>query len=311
MSQAPPAVEVRVPATTANLGPGFDALGMALGLYDVIWMAPAERPTVRASGLQGAEIPLGEANLVVRAAQAVAAAAGRRLPGPFVRLELSIPIGRGLGSSAAAAVGGAVAANALLGCPLDEEALLQVAAGLEGHPDNAAPALLGGVCAACLDGHGKVRVVRLDPPRGLVAVAAIPERPVLTAEARRALPSHVPLADAVANIQRVALLVAGLARGRLDVLGEATQDRLHQPYRAHLVPGLYGALEAARRAGAYAAFLSGSGPTVLALVADGPPSLAEAVGSAMGQALAEAGTQAAIALLQLDRTGATWRPGRT
>ena len=258
---------VRVPATTANLGPGFDALGLALGWHEVAHLAlTGTGLEVRVTGPGAQDVPCGEDNLVVRGARAVLAATAAPERGLAVALELRVPVGRGLGSSAAAVAAGVVGTNALLGSPLPPEALVELAASVEGHPDNVAPAILGGLCAACTLATGRVLTVRLEPPPGLAAVVAIPAQPLATALARQALPATVPFADAVANVQRACLLVAALAAGRLDALGEATADRLHQPYRAHLVPGLQACLDGAAAAGALGAFLSGAGPSVLALV---------------------------------------------
>ena len=259
-------VRASAPATTANLGPGFDTLGLALGWTQTAWCALVSEGVevaVRGPGAEG--VPRGEGNLIARAAMAVCAHAGVGRCGFRVRLDLELPIGRGLGSSAAAVALGLVAANALLGRPLATERLLEIGTAIEGHPDNLAPALYGGLCAACQD-DGRVWSVRLDPPDGLCALVAIPDRPLATANARAVLPRQVSFADAVANVQRTGLLVAALAAGRFDALAVATQDRLHQRYRAALIPGLEACLRALPTAGARGAFLSGAGPTVLALV---------------------------------------------
>ena len=176
-----------------------------------------------------------------------------------------IPLARGLGSSAAAAVAGVVAGNALLGDPLDRAAMLRVATDVEGHPDNAAAALLGGfvVSAATADG---VEAIRFDVPRDLRAVLFIPERRLSTDAMRRALPATVPMADAVANLAAVGIGVAGLAAGRTDLLARLTVDRLHEPYRAEVYPELPALVDAAREAGALGACLSGAGSTILAFV---------------------------------------------
>ncbi len=259
-------VRASAPATTANLGPGFDTLGLALDWAQTAWCAFAPRGVevvVRGRGAQA--VPRDDDNLIARAAMAVCAQAGVGPRGFRVHLDLELPIGRGLGSSAAAVALGLVAANELLGRPLAPGRLLDVGTAIEGHPDNLAPALFGGLCAACQDG-GRVWSVRLPPPAGVCALLAIPDRPLPTAEARAVLPRQVVFADAVANVQRTGLLVAALVAGRLDALAVATQDRLHQPYRAALIPGLEACLRALPAAGAHGAFLSGAGPTVLALV---------------------------------------------
>jgi homoserine kinase len=201
-----------------------------------------------------------------------------------------------LGSSAAAIVGGAVAANALLGRPLDQQALLDLATEMEGHPDNVAPALLGGL-VVCTRTPAGVRWMRLAAPP-LQVVLAVPDYPVSTEEARRRLPARVPFPDAVFNVTRAALLVAALIGGRPDLLDEATQDRLHQPYREHLIPGLQDVFSAARRAGAYGVALSGSGPAVLAF------GDAAEIGPAMAQAFEAAGSASRILRAEFDTAGA-------
>ncbi|HSB82814.1 MAG TPA: homoserine kinase, partial [Candidatus Methylomirabilis sp.] len=260
-------VRVRVPASTANLGPGFDALGMALGLYNEIEVE------ITGIGLSlevegdGAERlqALGTQNLVARAVAGTLEKLGRQADGLRVRMLNHIPLSRGLGSSAAAVMGGVAAAVALAGASLDPDVVLDFALPLEGHPDNITPALLGGLTVATVV-SGRVRCVKLPVPEGLSAVAVIPQFHLSTAKARRALPPTVPRADAIFNVGRVALLLAAMQTGRLELLREATQDRLHQPYRAPLVPGMDEVLAEGESAGALACFLSGAGPTLLALV---------------------------------------------
>ncbi|HEX9244790.1 MAG TPA: homoserine kinase [bacterium] len=293
-------IRVRVPATSANLGPGFDALGLALRLYNTLTLEPADHPEIEIEGEGAGTLPRDAAHLAYQAALAVAAraegggAAGARA---FrLRQQNQIPLASGLGSSAAAIVGGAVAANALLGAPLGRQALLDLAAEMEGHPDNVAPALFGGlvVCARTATG---VRWIRLAPPP-LNVVLAVPDYHVSTDEARRRLPARVPFPDAVFNVTRATLLVAALTGGRPDLLDEATQDRLHQPYRETLVPGMMEVFAAARRAGAYGVALSGSGPTVLAF-GDAPE-----IGPAMAQAFGAAGAACRILHAEFDTEGA-------
>ncbi|HVB11425.1 MAG TPA: homoserine kinase [Bacillota bacterium] len=297
---APPAVVVSVPATSANLGPGFDTLGLALELRDRMELVPgAASPRIWSSR----PLPGGDGNLALRAARRVCEEVGAE-PSFLLRLHLQIPVGRGLGSSAAAIVGGLMAANAWLGSQLGLEQLLDLATEIEGHPDNVAPALMGGLCVACR-GEDGVTAVRLQPPRGLVAALAIPDRSLPTAAARRVLPARVPFADAVFNVQRAALLVAALSTGRTDVLAEATRDRLHQPHRLPLLPGLAPAIEAARTAGAAGAFLSGAGPAVLALCA---PEQAAVVAQAMASAMEAAGQTAQPRVLSLAAAGARIEP---
>ncbi|REK53005.1 MAG: homoserine kinase [Thermobacillus sp.] len=260
-------VLAKVPASTANLGPGFDALGMALSLYSWIEMAEADDGKARLElfGKELAGLPAGRDNLIYKAAQLVYAEAGVPMPELHIAAYTDIPLARGLGSSAAAIVGGLAAANALIGSPLPKTRLLEIASDLEGHPDNVGACLFGGIVAASWDGN-RAKHVRLDPPPNLEVLVAIPSFRLPTERARHALPDSYSRGDAVFNIGRSSLLVAALAAGRLDLLGFAMQDRLHQPYRAALIPGMSKILAEAPEHGALGAALSGAGPTMLAFV---------------------------------------------
>jgi len=289
-----------VPATTANLGPAFDVLGLALTLHNEVELEPGEATTVGVRGEGEGTLPSSAANLVARAAGGVARAAG--VPRQFViRCRNRIPLRRGLGSSAAAIVGGAVAANEALGRPLSTGALLDLAWKMEGHPDNVAAALLGGAVLVDVS-SGSVTWTRLVPRWDLEVVVAVPEFSVATEEARAALPAAVPLRDAVANLARTARLVAAFATGQAEMLRGAFDDALHQPYRSALVPGMQAVIRAAGEAGAYGAALSGSGPTIVALAPSGGGG---SVGRAMVEAFATAGKTAVARVLQIDASGAT------
>ncbi|HEV8662121.1 MAG TPA: homoserine kinase [Candidatus Methylomirabilis sp.] len=295
-------VTVRVPASTANLGPGFDSLGLALTLYNTASLAIRQdgevRITVEGQG-RGRLDREGKGSLVARAAVAAFRYLGAEPPGLDIALQNEIPLRRGLGSSGTAILSGIAGAAALQGRTLAAEETLRLALPFEGHPDNLAPSLLGGLVASGLaDGH--VLAVRVPLRAPLKAVAVIPDRELPTAEARRVLPGQVPREDAVFNVTRTALLVAALATGQYACLPEASRDRLHQPYRASLLPGLEEVCEAARKAGALAAFLSGAGSTVLALVAEG----GEGVGEAMRRLWRDRfGVTARICLLEVDTEG--------
>ena len=294
-------VRVRVPASTANLGAGFDALGMALGLYNEVEVEVAGRGLSLEITGEGAERlqALGERNLVSRTVSQTLRHLGVAAEGLRIRMLNRIPLSRGLGSSSAAVMGGVAAAAALAGATIEPEPMLDLALPYEGHPDNITPALLGGLTVATLV-HGQVRCVKLPVPPDLQAVAVIPEFHLSTALARKALPPTVPRADAVFNVGRVALFLAAMQSGRLDLLREAARDRLHQPYRAPLVPGMSDVLEEGERAGALACFLSGAGPTLLALVCgDG-----EAIGARMAACWKErAGVTARVLALPIERDG--------
>jgi homoserine kinase len=293
-------ITIRVPASTANLGSGFDVLGLALGLYNTVEMETTSRGVEVTVEGEGAERLQGEGkrSLVVRAAEAAFAHLGVTPPGLKVHLRNEIPLKRGLGSSGTACLGGIIGAAELTGRPLSPQEILKLALPLEGHPDNITPSLVGGLTASCLS-EGEVRYVRIPLPEAITVVAVIPEQQLSTAEARRALPRQVPFADAVHNVSRVALLVGAMVAGDLSLLDEATRDRLHQPYRAKLLPGMEEVLEVARRGGALAAFLSGAGSTVVALVNQG----AETVGAEMAEAWARIGLRAEVKVLAIDREG--------
>lgn len=274
-------VRVSVPASVANLGPGFDTLGLALDLFNVVEVETGGGDVRVDMVGEARHLPLAD-NLVLRAIRHAFAAAGSALPPLSLRLTNRIPAGCGMGSSAAAIVAGVVVANSLLGEPWPPEGLLALATELEGHPDNVAPALWGGLVVSCLSPEG-VRWVRLEAPSELQAVLVIPEIEVPTREARRVLPETVPFRDAVFNVGRVALLVAALSGRRYDLLREAMRDRLHQPYRAPLVPGLEDGLRAAERAGALGAALSGAGPGLLAFAVGDYRPIVEAVQAALAR----------------------------
>lgn len=280
-------VRVRVPATSANLGPGFDALGLALALHDELEVHVLGAPGVRVDveGEGAGVVPDDERHLVVRALRTALDAVGAPQPGLHLVCRNRVPHGRGLGSSAAAVVAGLLAARALLAEPdaLDDDAVLALATQIEGHPDNAAPALLGGLTLAWTDA-GDVRAVRLPVHPDVVPVVAVPAQHLSTAKARGVLPSHVPHADAAAQAARAALLVEALGR-RPDLLLPATRDLLHQDHRRPVMPRSLALVDALRDAGV-AAVVSGAGPTVLALArrtgpgaTDADAALAQAVGA--------------------------------
>src|SRR6267142_54141 len=291
-------IEVRVPATSANLGPGFDVLGLALGLYNDIAYEEAEGVVVAIEGEGAGRLASGSDNVVARAAHMVYEAAGRRFPGATIRCVNRIPPARGLGSSAAAWVGGLVAANAWLGSPLQRDALLALACRAEGHPDNVAAALLGGLTVSCVSGESVV-ALSLPVPADLLWVVLVPETESSTHEARAVLAETVTRADAVFNLQRMGLLLAALASGRVDVLGVAMDDRLHQPQRRALFPWMDAVCRAALEAGALGCVLSGAGPSMLAAVCGAT----QPVARAMEQALTPVGVADSALPPPADTTG--------
>jgi homoserine kinase len=256
-------VRVRVPASSANLGPGFDAFGLALTLYDELSVtAGGSGIRVEVVGEAADEVPRDESHLVVRALRAGLESLGAELHDFTLRCQNRIPHARGLGSSSAAIVGGIAAAYGLTGTQLDRARVLELAHEIEGHPDNVAACALGGFTVAWVDGESG-RAVRLDPVPGLSAVAYVPATPLSTEVARDLLPADVPHGDAAANAGRAALLVAALT-GRPDLLLTATEDRLHQAYRASAMPETLALVHKLRGSG-QPAIVSGAGPTVLVL----------------------------------------------
>ena len=288
------AVTVSVPATSANLGPGFDCLGLALDLRNEITFAASEAAgdstayTVTATGVDAEKVPLDRGNLAIVAAETVFRLAGRRPAAVDLRLNNCIPVGSGLGSSSSAIIGGLAAANALAGGDLTTGQLLQIAVEMEGHPDNVAPAMLGGLVLGVLpdaaDGPGELIVRRWEPPPW-TAVVVLPDFHLLTSEARAALPDTVGRGDVIFNASRLALLLHTLTTGDLDLLPVAMRDRLHQPHRLKIIPGAAEAYRAAYEAGAAGVALSGAGPSLIAFT----PSEGSVIGQAMSEAFAAAG----------------------
>ncbi|MFZ5597353.1 MAG: homoserine kinase [Bacillota bacterium] len=261
-------VRVQVPATTANLGPGFDCLGMALQLHNAVEMSIVSSGLViEIQGEGSSDLPRNEDNLVYQAALRVFGQTGNHPPGLKIKLSNNIPVARGLGSSTAAIVGGMVAANMLSGAGLGHREIINLAYGMEGHPDNIAAAVLGGVVVA-LQVEGDIKFQKITPPRSLRAVVAVPDYTLSTRISRDILPSQVPLGDAVFNLGRIALLIASLYTGDLNQFSLAMEDRLHQPYRTALIPGMKKVFAAARLAGAKGISLSGSGPSIIAYTDD-------------------------------------------
>ncbi len=295
-------ITVRLPATTANLGPGFDCFGLALALYNQIEFRPADRWTISIEGEGAEHLENTQENLVWRAACRLWHEVGAAVPeGMAVHLVNRIPLGRGLGSSAAAIVGGLVAANAWAGSPFDQQRLLELATEMEGHPDNVAPALLGGLVTSVMT-DSRVISASLPLNADIRFGVCIPEFVLPTALARRSLPSTIPHRDAVFNVGRAALMMAALTQDRPDLLSAASQDRLHQPYRARLIPGFTDVSREAMEAGALAVMISGAGPTILTMLRSHDDG--QAVGEGMCAGFARADVRAHFMVLEPDFNGA-------
>jgi homoserine kinase len=286
------------------MGPGFDVLGLAYTLYNDFRVRPTEGPLRIRVNDAGADLPTDESNLFYRAFAALCRESGRTPPPLDIRMCIRIPAGRGLGSSATAVVGGLLAADHLLGLGLSPGELLPRAVALEhgGHPDNVAPALLGGLVVNTFEGS-RLHSVRVPFPEAIKAVMYMPDFAMDTIQGRALMPAAYAKADVVFNTSRVALLLAALSTGQFALLGTAMEDRMHQPYRAQLFPALPDLLAAARAGGAYGACLSGGGSTVLALAAPGPAS--HAVAAALCRAAERAGLTGEAQILDIDRAGAT------
>ncbi|MDE3076656.1 MAG: homoserine kinase, partial [Chloroflexota bacterium] len=290
-------VTVRVPATSANLGPGFDCLGLALDLYlEIRCRTTAAGLAVRvrqaepaaAGPLGAAGISTGPDNPIYQAIRRVYEAANEPCPGIELDIDNGIPLSRGLGSSAAAIAAGLMAANSLLGGGFDRRRLLSIGLPLEGHPDNLAPALFGGLTVSAVV-DGRVLTVPVEIKSWIGVALFVPDVAMSTSEARAVLPEKVPRGDAVFNVSRAALLVAALAGGDSGVLRWAMEDRLHQPYRARLFPALPRLIAAALEAGAAGAAMSGAGSSVIAFCTGEAQTVADAMGEAAAR-LGVAGT---------------------
>src|SRR5689334_18386738 len=253
---------VRVPASSANLGPGFDTLGLALSVYLTCRFRSSDALAIRVSGRDCARISTGSDNLIWRTALTVAE--NHRLTMPPIELEIQndIPLSRGLGSSAAALTAGVVIADQLLGLGWKPPRVLDEAARLEGHPDNVAACVLGSIVASAIDSGGVARAVRLDLPERFGVAVVVPDFDLPTSKARSVLPDTYSKQDTVFNVQRSALLIAALTTGTTSAFPAALEDRFHQPYRAALVPGLDEILKL-RAPGLLGCALSGAGPSVV------------------------------------------------
>ena len=297
-------ITVTVPATTANLGPGFDCIGAALTLYNQFAFSRLEvgKLSIIVTGIEAAKVKTDENNLLYQAFLRLYQHIKQTPPAVAIEIELGVPLARGLGSSATAIVGGLVGANQLAGTPLSQAEVMNLAIAMEGHPDNVVPALLGGCRLAASSVSSQWQISDLSYQEHIIPVVAIPDFELSTSEARRVLPTQVGRADAIFNTAHLGLLLRGLATGNGEWIGTALQDRLHQPYRQGLISGYEAVQNAALAAGAYGMVISGAGPTLLALT---ETAKATAVATAMQAAWQQQGINAEVRSLAIDTQGAT------
>jgi homoserine kinase len=297
--------EVSVPATTANIGSGFDCLGAALSLHNIFeFSLSTDCLTITASGEGADKVERDETNLVYRAIAKFYQHIDRPIPAIAFHTNTAIPLSRGLGSSATAIVGGLFGANLLAGSPLDRNALLDIAIAMEGHPDNVAPALLGGCQLIASNQAGGWEFCDLQWHESIGLAVAIPDFELSTAKAREVLPKQFAMQDAVFNASHLALLTHGIQTGNASWLKAGLQDRLHQPYRQSLITGMADVQASAIAAGAYGMVISGAGPTLLSLA---PMATIESVAQAMQQAWLAIGVNAVTKCLAIAKDGTTFK----
>ncbi|HAN44469.1 MAG TPA: homoserine kinase [Ruminococcaceae bacterium] len=258
-------IKIRIPATSANIGSGFDSLGLAVNMYNYVYME--ESDSLEISSKDGTIIPTNESNLIYKTAKYLFEECGR----PFKSLKIeqinNVPIARGLGSSSTCIIGGLVGANELMGCPLSKDELINLAAAMEGHPDNSTPAMIGGLVTAVLD-NKKVYYVKQEIDSALKFAAIVPDFELKTSDARRVLPQQIAHKDGVFNLSRAALMSVSLYSGNYNNLRVAADDRLHQPYRLSLINKAEQVFDICYKNSAYAVYISGAGSTLMAIVDD-------------------------------------------
>jgi homoserine kinase len=296
-------ITVRVPATSANLGPGFDCLGLALDLWNETLITLAIEFSVQVNGEGMERLSAGENNLIIRSAQTLAERVGKRLPPFHLDCTNHIPLSSGLGSSAAAKLTGLLGANALLGNPLLREEIIDLATEMEGHPDNVASAMLGGLVVSTVE-HERVFAHKIDVgfnnDSPIHITVALPDFHLSTQQARAALPDYVTTRAAVHNISHALMVAEAFRNGDLELLAKAMTDTMHQPYRLPLIPAGGEAMHAAKAAGASATAISGAGPSIIAFSAKRDP----AIGEAMVHAFEGAGYAARTFQLKMSLHGA-------
>lgn len=295
-------VRVIVPASTTNLGPGFDVLGMALNLYNVfeVGINKSKKTEIEIEGEGSDILPRDESNLVYECAKKVFDKIGEKTPPLSIKIINNIPLARGLGSSGTAIIGGLMSANTLSGEQLTEQEILNLATEIDGHPDNVSASMLGGVVISAQTNNG-IAYMKLNLPKKLTVVAVVPDFHIITTEARELLPKTVDIQTAVFNISRASLLVAGLATGDFKLLDISMQDKLHQPYRAKLIPGIYDVFESAKAVTENVAVtISGAGSTISAFCYDTD---ACAIGESMCKAFMKHNVKSYPLILDIDQEG--------
>jgi homoserine kinase len=296
-------ITIRVPATSANLGPGFDCLGLALDLWNETIITLAIEYSVQVNGEGRERLSPGENNLIIRSAQTLAERVGKRLPPFHLDCSNHIPLSSGLGSSAAAKLTGLLGANALLGAPLLREEILDLATEMEGHPDNVAPALLGGLVVSTIENERvfahKINLGQnSESPIHITVV--LPDFHISTQQARAAVPDYLTAKAAIHNISHAVMVTEAFRNGDLDLLARGMTDTMHQPYRLPLIPGGREAMDAAKQAGASATAISGAGPSIIAFSSKRDP----AIGEAMTGAFEAAGHSSRTFQLKISNFGA-------
>lgn len=258
-------IKIQIPATSANLGSGFDSLGVALDLYNYVWME--EDDGISISSNDGIDVPTDETNLIYWSAQRLYSECGKKLPGLSIVQENNIPMTRGLGSSSACIAAGLIGANRFLGSPLSSHELVNLACKIEGHPDNTTPALLGGLVTAAME-NGRVYSVSVPVAEHIRFGVFIPPFELKTETARKALPDEYTRENAVYNLSRSSLMTAALFSGSLENLRVAVQDSLHQPYRRKFINGIDTVFRMSYELGSYGTYISGAGPSIIAIIDD-------------------------------------------
>jgi homoserine kinase len=297
-------VTVRVPATTANIGVGFDCLGAALTMANEFQFSVTDSSDTKlkiiVEGKEAQKVSTGEGNLIYRSLLQLYQRIRQTPPNLEIKIKLGVPLSRGLGSSATAIVGGLLGANCLAGNPLSQEEIRDMAIAIEGHPDNVVPALLGN-CLLCVEAAGKWQICPIDWHQDIIPIVAIPDFELSTREARSVLPEEYSRSDAIFNISRMGLLIKALETNNVEWLKTALADKLHQPYRQKLIEGYQKVEQGAISAGAYGMVISGAGPTLLAL---SNPERVDRVVKSMSQAWSNIGCEAIIQSLAIDTVGA-------